>query len=734
MKSKRTVLLKFFLLFCFNFSGLCQEGHQAPLSKFKDFPAGSKYQNAELTAEERVADVIKYLNFEEALNLTGGFNRFYFPGVPRLGLRPIYMADATQGVRWQKDTVTITTSFPGAQALASTWNPSLAYKMGNSVGQECRILGVDILLGPGINMQRLSVGGRNYEYFGEDPLLTSQMAVAYIRGIQDNEVIATPKHFIGNDQEFARHITSSNIDERTLREIYLPPWKAVIQEGNTWALMTGNNLINGTPNSLNRPLVKDVLRDEFGFRGMAMTDWQNTNYYPNLQYLFLPSGVSLLMPENETFTNFLQGYLKKYPKKKEEIKALLNIKASQNLLPLFEMGVYDRELTKGNDKKVHEQNKKIAQQIAAEAITLLKNEDNLLPLGKSTRILLTGGAEPHSGSGSGFVKGYDHTSFAQGLKKIYGNSLKVTEEPTQKEIKEADVVIYRLNKPAGEGRDIPFEVGLDSTITEIASLNPNLVVIISSGNGLPMPWLKSSKAVLWANLLGQERGNAMAKILSGEINPSGKLPFTLEADFQDSQDPDFNFIGDEPYWFGNNNFYKTYWKGGEQQDIDENFKKYVKPHQVIPVPYSEGVFMGYRWYDKTEKEVLFPFGHGISYTTFGYDKISINKSSIKKFDTLEVVVTVRNTGKSEGAEVVQLYITDLESSVERPVKELKKFRKILLSPGENQQVRFSLSKEDLSFWDVNEKVWKAETGEFIISIGSSSRDIRQKISFNLIED
>ena len=467
-----------------------------PLSAHKNFPEGAIYQNTNLAPQLRAQDAVKQMTFEELLSLTGGWNKFYFNGVERLGLRPVYMADASQGVRLRDEEIGKynTTAFPGTLALAATWNNDLAKKMGAALGAECRMRGVDILLGPGINMQRLSVGGRNYEYMGEDPLLTSIMAFSYIKGLQSNKVLCTAKHFICNDQEFCRHIASSNVDERTLREIYLPPWEAAIKEANVKAIMTGNNLLNNIPLSMDKQMLVDVLRDEYGFNGLFMTDWSNTFYHPEIQYLFLESGMNVLMASNAAFSNFLKGYLIKYPDKKAAIRAILEKKVSQSLQPLFELGVYDRPLNTKTNQSELETHKTIAREIAQEAICLLKNDDNFLPLQKNKSVVLMGPTEIQSGVGSGNVQGYDHITFADGLKSVFKSKFEELKDFDEEKIRNADVVIYRINKEAGEGGDVPFDTGLDKNLEKVTALNPNVVVVISACNGLSMPWLKKCES------------------------------------------------------------------------------------------------------------------------------------------------------------------------------------------------------------------------------------------------
>jgi len=722
------VVLSFILLY---FPVNAQESYTGALSGFHSFPEDAVYQNKELPASERTLNVIQYLTFEESIKLVGGYNKFFLPGVSRLGLRPVFMSDASQGVRLNKNIHKDekSTSFPGILALASTWNPKLAWEMGNAVGEECRMLGIDILLGPGINIQHLSVGGRNFEYFGEDPVLTSDLAVCYVKGVQRNKVLATAKHFIGNDQEFCRHISSSDIDERTLREIYLRPWKAVIQKAGVKAIMTGNNAINGVPCSLDKQVVEDIIRYEYGFTGMAMTDWQNTSYYPDLQYLFFTAGVSLLMPNNNTFRNYLYGYLAKYPEKKEAVRGYINKKVYENLLPLFEMGVFDRTSKEENISASMEEHKVFARRIAEEAVCLLKNKGNLLPLSGKEKVLLAGTPEIYTGTGSGFVKGYDHTNFENGLRSVFGKRLEVSEAPTDEQIKKADVIIYCLNKEAGEGHDVPFEVGCDKKISKVASLNPNVIVVISSCNNLPMPWLDDVKSVLWSYFLGQERGHALADIFVGKVNPSGKLPFTIEKDFKDSPSPEYNYIGGKPYWFGNNSYYKEYWLKKNPEGANKQFRENIKPNQMLRVPYTEGIFTGYRWYEKMNKEVLFPFGYGLSYTQFKYGDIFFSKNIITVNDSITIKINIKNVGKRDGADVAQLYLAYPESKVKRPVKELKHFKKIFLKKGKNDIVSFVISPDDLKYWDINEHKWKIESGKYEVLLGNSSAKILSSGTF-----
>ncbi len=702
-----------------------------PLSKMDSTVRGAIYADPSRPAADRAHDLIRRMTFEEKLNMTGGWNRFMVSPVPRLGVRPVSMADASQGIRLQTALVKEkSTSFPGMLPLASTWNPALAAEMGSCMAAECRAHGVDILLGPGINIQRLSVGGRNFEYMGEDPILTGAIATAYISNLQKGGVIATPKHFIGNDQDFCRHIANSVIDERTLREIYLLPWEQVITEGGSLGMMTGNNLVNGIPCSMHKPLIADILRAEYGFAGLAMTDWQNTGYYPARQLLVATSGETLLMPENTTFRKYVEQEIARSPERKAEMEALIERMIYPTLYALFEMGIYDREFSDPSLFARMDEHKAFAARCATEAMVLLKNEKGILPLKSGQKILLTGSDEIHSGTGSGFVTGYDHVSYEQGLKALYGDDLICEADPDDATVRKADVVLFRFNKAAGEGRDIPYEepVAELQRLREVTKLNKNVVVLVNACNVFPMDWLKDVRGVVWCYFLGQERGTALARLLSGQENFSGKLPFTIERSFSESPAPEFNYIGGKPYWFGNNQ-YKGYWLG-QKKDPVKGFSDYVKPGQTVDVPYEEGIFIGYRWYDKHQLPVVFPFGYGLSYTTFAYETISCDNRLASEGKVL-VTVRVKNTGKQAGQEVVQLYVSDPQSSVERPVKELKAFQKVSLEPGQSQDVTLELTPRSFSFWDTASKGWKLESGEFVLQAGGSSADLPLQTVLNL---
>ncbi len=702
-----------------------------PLGMRKNLPKNAVYTDRRASPEARAQDVIKRLTFEEKLMLTGGWNFLHFPAVERLGLRPIYFADASQGINIREGRkfpngscvkVEKSTAFPSTISLAATWNSDLAYNYAQSISEECEAWGISVLLGPGLNMYRNAAGGRNFEYMGEDPLLASRMSAPYVKGLQSLGTIATLKHFVGNEQEFARHTINVKISERALREIYLPPFEASIKEGGALAVMTGQNQVNGYPGAANKPLTGDVLRREYGFKGIVMSDWANSMYWQERHHLELPSGQSLLMATNELFASYLQQEVKEHPEKKAELEKQLEEMVFYNLYAFFRSGVYDRPYRNPSLLDKFADHKKIARQTAEESITLLKNQDEILPVvpDKVKKIVVLGTEEAltaYTGLGSGSVEGYDHIDYLSGLKKVYGTKIIHGANISDGEISSADVVLYFIAKPSGEGSDIDFNLPqVDDLVTRYAKLNPHLVVIYSGGNGMAMPWLAKTKGLVFAYFSGQACGEAMANIISGRVNPSGKLPFTIEKDFNDSPAKDFNKMSDGKFYWGGRGT-----KTSEEQDLKNKFGE-------LELPYHEGIYVGYRWYEKKRIEPQFPFGFGLSYTTFAYTNIHTSSKRITKEKPISVSFTVTNTGAVAGAEAAQVYVTDVESIVDRPVKELKAFSKVFLKAGESKKVDLPINWQDLAYWSEKEHQWKVEPGSFIIGAGSSSKNIQQKIT------
>lgn len=520
---------------------LCNEDF-SPLYMREDIPADAVYTDPKQPPQVRAEDVLRRLNFDEKLMLTGGWNQMHFPGVPRLGLRPVYFSDASQGIHIKHLCVKVdsSTAYPCELALAATWNPELAYDYAKSIGEECHYWGISVLLGLGLNMYRNSEGGRSFEYMGEDPFLTSAMGIQYVKGLQSTGTMAVIKHFIVNDQEFARHIINIKVGERALQEIYLPPFIAAIEQGGAMAVMNGNNFVNGFPGAADKPLSEGILRKKYHYEGIIMSDWANGMFWKDKQDMVLGSGQSLLMADNKIFATYIQNELHRHPEKKAIIEKGLDSMVFHNLYTFFKNGFYDRPYRDPGLADKITTHSKIALKTAEEAITLLKNEDHILPLipQKIHKLIVVGdksALNASTGTGSGKVEGYCATDYLTGLKNIYGNKIVSGDSISDANITSADAVLYFISKKSGEGFDVPFDMpGVDKIINHYHQLNKNLIVIYSGGNGFSMPWLQQVKGLVFAYLLGQESGIALADVISGQVNPSGKLPFTIEKNFNQS--------------------------------------------------------------------------------------------------------------------------------------------------------------------------------------------------------
>ncbi|MXV13783.1 beta-glucosidase [Hufsiella ginkgonis] len=699
-----------------NLYALC-DADFSPISLRKNLPAGAVYTDPKASAEARATDVVRRLTLEEKIMLTGGWKQMHFPGLPRLGLAPIYFSDASQGVHVKNICIPVgkTTAFPSTLALAATWNDQLAYRYAQAIGEECRTYGIGVLLGPGMNLYRNSEGGRNFEYMGEDPFLVSRLSVNYVKGVQQTGTVATIKHFIGNEQEFARHVANSVISERALREIYLPPYEASIKKGGALAVMTGNNLVNGWPGAANKPLVADVLRKEYNFKGTVMSDWASSQFWPDKQNLELGSGHSLLMDNNKIFADYVIREIAAHPEKKAEIEKQLGDMVRQNLYTFFKAGLYDKPYRDASLAGTFGKHIAISLKTAEESMTLLKNDDRILPLTptKVTKIAVVGAAETlklFAGRGSGAVEGYDHVDYLQGLQKVYGDKLLYRPDLTDDEVRSADAVLCFIAKHVREGADFAYPMPeADKLVARYAALNKNVVVIFTGGNGFSMPWLNDVKGLLFAYYAGQNSGDALANIVSGKVTPSGKLPFTIEKEFNDSPAKDFNKMADGNY----------YWQGdkGFSRQMSDKFKK-------IDVNYSEGIYIGYRWFEKKNITPQFPFGFGLSYTAFAYGPLLAGGEVLTRNTPVTLTLSLRNTGAADGAEVAQLYVQKANSVVDRPVKELKDYAKLFLKAGQSGKVTFTVDWEDLAFWNEKTHAWEVEKGTYQLLAGSSSAEIK----------
>jgi beta-glucosidase len=853
MKQEGMCIMKFELMYCLFslsviFIALTIYAEEKPL-----------YMNSSADIEARIEDLLNRMTLEEKADMLGGTG---FDSKPndRLGIPALKMTDGPVGVRSGE-----ATAFPVSVAMAASWDTELMEEVGSALGREAKAKDKNVLLGPCICIHRVPHGGRNFESFGEDPYLTAKIAVAYIQGLQKENVIATAKHYCLNSQEFERHSIDVKIDERTLHEIYLPAFKAAVQQGPCWAIMSAYNRINGHYASSNTYLLTDILKKRWGFKGFVMSDWGAVHSIVPTLY----AGLDIEMPRG------------KYLKKENVLQALeqgrmkeskVDDKVRRMLRAMFSIGLFDKEPDKGAlDTEEHRQ---LALKLAQNSMVLLKNENALLPIEKdkvkSVALIGPNAAEARTGGGgSSKVTPFYEVSPLEGLKNRLGNTLDIryaqgviegpqleiipsrylrppahavkafglkegllgeyfnnnnlSGEPCVRQIdpeidfyvreggvhdsigvdnfsirwtgqlvpeksgqyilaitsddgsrlyldgelkidnwgphamelksdtlmleagktyeirvdyceyagyaalklswlymdpdeimtaeekalhealmlaKESDFTVvcvggdHRYETETRDRRDLNLPAGHDKLIEAVARVNPNTVVVINSGASVNMPWLDQVHTVIQVWYPGQEGGNALADILLGNVNPSGKLPTTFIHKWEDSP-----AYGNYP---------------GENDEVY----------------YKEGIFVGYRYFASSDTKPMFPFGYGLSYTTFEYDNIKINKKSVEKSEQVVISLSVKNTGPCAGAEVVQLYVSDVEASVPRPKKELKGFKKVFLEPGQKETIRFSLNESNLAFYDIKTQNWIAEQGKFEVLLGSSSEDIRLKESFD----
>lgn len=709
--------------------------------------------------EERVEDALSRMTLEEKIAVTHAQSKFCSPGVARLGIPEFWMTDGPHGIRpevlwdewdqagWTNDSCV---AFPALTCLAATWDTDMSMLYGKSIGEEARYRNKTVLLGPGVNIYRTPLNGRNFEYMGEDPYLAGRMVVPYVQGVQQNGVAACVKHYALNNQEVNRHTTNVIVDDRALYEIYLPAFKAAVQEGKAWSIMGAYNLYKDQHACHNQYLLNDILKGEWGFDGVVVSDWggvhdtdQAITNGLDMEFGSWTDGLS--NGASNAYDNYYLAdpYLERIQSGKAGTKELDD--KVRRILRLAFRTTMDRNRPYGAMRSPEHYD--AARKIGEAGIVLLQNNGNLLPidLAKTKKIAVIGENAVKMmtvGGGSSSLKVQREISPLDGIRNRVGNRAEVVyargyvgdvsgeyngvvsgqnlkdgrspEELIAEAVRvagEADYVIFigGLNKSAHQdcedsdrtGLGLPY--GQDRVITELVKVNQNLVLVNVSGNAVAMPWIKEVPAVLQAWFLGSEAGNAIAAVLMGDVNPSGKLPFTFPARLEDVP---AHQLGEYP--------------GSE------------KVGDIVNEKYNESIFVGYRWADKQKKaKPLFPFGHGLSYTTFEYGKPVADKKTMTADDTITFTVTVKNTGDREGQEVVQLYISDKKSSLPRPVKELKGFRKVKLAPGEEQKVSFTVAKDALSFFDDAKHEWIAEPGKFEAVIAASAADIRGVVPFEL---
>ena len=675
-------------------------------------------------AEAKANEIIKTLTLEEKLSMTQGHNRFFFPGVPEKGMPYIYTTDASMGVKNKQhlhDAGEVilaerTTQFPAFIMLAATFNPELARAYGHAVGEEARMAGAGVILGPGMNIYRNAQCGRNFEYLGEDPYLAASIIYDYVSGMQSTGTLACAKHFLGNQTEFYRRRSNSIIDERAIMEIYTPAFKAAIDAGVA-TVMTAYNQLNGEWTGQSKYVITDLLRGTLGFKGMVMSDWNSIYDWKDV----ILSGQNLDMPGEDMF------YIKKKPADLVA-EGVVTEKDIENMIrptiaTCLRWGLYDRYNSgKQYDKSLEAQlpaHLGISYQTAAEGSVLLRN-NGILPLSTSQKVLVVGkwfDSVPYGG-GAARVTGYDHHTLRQVLTDSFGGNVTFVEKPNAEQLKAADIVLCVTGTFDSESTERPFAMDKrDEALVRLAvESNPKTIVLVHSGSAIDMTaWADKSAAILYGWYPGQNGQKAIRDILIGKVNPSGKLPMTIERSFKDS--PAVNSV---PEGF---NLAKA--KGNPNEKAFQSW--------TYDVHYDESVLVGYRWYEKKNIKPLFPFGYGLSYTTFALNKAAIiGKGKVKTLtdeNPLKVAVELTNTGAVAGAEVVQLYIAEKNPTVLRPNKELKAIKKVTLEPGKKSVVTFDVDKKMCSFWCDKSHSWYANAGEYEILIGTSSADIAATLQF-----
>lgn len=676
------------------------------------------FKAEEQSMETRIQELLARMTLEEKVQLTIGNGFWHTHGVERLGISPIALNDGPSGLRkpYADHEMSLgksipATCFPAAQALASSWDVELVEEIGQALAEECLANDVQVLLGPGINLKRTPLGGRCFEYYSEDPVLTGEMGSAFVRGVQNKGVGTSLKHFACNNQEFERMTISAEVDQRTLRELYLAAFERVVRRARPWTVMAAYNKVNGIYASEHPELLRQILKTEWGYEGAVISDWGAVNAKAEA----LAAGLDLEMPGHPgNHTERLVQLVESGGLAQEVVD-----EAAARVLWLIFQGLEHRQPAATFDQEVHHT---LARRAAAESAVLLKNAGELLPLHPQSggKIALIGrfAKEPrYQGVGSAQVNplkletAYDELLrlLPNDVSLIYADGYTKDGSPDQTLLQQAadaarnvDVALVfagLTDEDEAEGAD-RVHMDLSEThnrlIAEICRAQPHTVVILCNGSAITMPWLDEAQAVLEAGLGGQAAGGAIADVLLGMVNPSGRLAETFARRLEDTP----------------------------------AFLNY--PGEAGQVRYGEGLFIGYRYYEQKKLKPLFPFGYGLSYTTFAYTGMQLSKSTISDTEKLEVAVTVRNEGTRVGKEVIQLYVRDLEASVIRPQKELKAFAKVALAPGEEKTVRLLLEPRDFAFYDSELGTWRSETGDFEILIGRSSEQIvlRQRLTLN----
>ena len=687
----------------------------------------------------KIDSIISILTLEEKIAMCHAQSKFSSAGVPRLGIPEIWMSDGPHGIRpemnwddwnyanWTNDYVT---AFPALTCLAATFNPRLSEEYGVSLGEEARYRDKDVLLGPGVNIYRTPMNGRNFEYMGEDPFLASSMVIPYIKGIQKNGVAACVKHFALNNQEHWRGHINVEVSDRALHEIYLPAFKAAVKEGDVWAVMGAYNKFRGQHCCHNQILLNDILKNLWQFDGVVISDWAGT--HDTNQAIYNGLDIEMGTPSNKDISkrypynnNFLgDAFLKKIINGEVDEK-ILNEKVKR-ILKLMLRTSFNKNRPFGSLNNYTHLN--TAFNVATEGVVLLKNEDNLLPIdiSKKLSIAVIGENATKSmtiGGGSSELKANKEILPIEGIKEKFVNATikyakGYSSEKSDKNIilkkealkisKNADIVLFfgglnKNNSQDSENSDrlqykLPY--GQDELIKELSKVNENLAIILISGNAVETSWKSNVKSIIQSWYLGSESGNALAAILSGEINPSGKLPFSFPKKLKDNG---AHYYGELSY-----------------------------PGNGISQYYKEDILVGYRWHDTKRIDPEYPFGYGLSYTKFNLFDVATNKRTYQLNDTIIINCKVKNIGKVNGKEVVQVYVGKYNSNVKRALKELKGFEKVSLTQGETKQINISIDAKDLAYYNEETSNWVVEKGDYIIYVGNGSKSISKELKITII--
>lgn len=655
-------------------------------------------------------EIINKMTLEQKAAFVSGLDYWHTQGNKELGLPSINITDGPHGLRKKNENKKASegiglgnsvpaTCFPPASTSSCSWDPELLSLAGEALGEECLKENVSVVLGPGMNIKRSPTCGRNFEYFSEDPVLTGKLAAGLVKGVQSKGIGTSLKHFACNSQEAYRMIVDEVVDERALRELYLAAFEICVKEAKPWTVMNSYNRINGEYASQNKYLQEKVLRKEWGFDGLIVTDWgSSVDRIPGLE-----CGTDLEMPSSGGYNT------------KKVIEAVNSGMLSEDILNERVDTVVDLILKSkpALEKKCDfsfDDHHAIARKVAEGSMVLLKNEDNILPLRKGAKIAVIGelaSAPRYQGAGSSVINPTKLDNALEELQKLgvdvlYAKGYEKSKDEVNEELfsaakeiagkAEIAVVFVGLTEEfEGEGYDrinIEMPASHNKLVSEIAAVNKNTVVVLAGGSVINLPWLNEVKALLNSGLGGQATGSATANILTGIVNPSGKTSETY------------------PLSYSDNPTYGNY------------------PAGPVTSEHRESVYIGYRYYDKARKEVLFPFGFGLSYTQFEYSDLKVSADEAKDTDNITATFKVKNTGNVDGAEVTQLYIADKESTIYRPVKELKHFKKVFLRAGEETEISFTLSKRDFAFFNVYSGEFQVESGEFYVLVGASSRDIK----------